>query len=64
MSTKTEPRPETATASVPPLCHVVCRCSPWLGLCGTRVVGIETLAPIECVVCAEMEGGPCPRCGV
>ena len=47
--------------------HIYCPCDPNLGLCGWDLTDyIEVEASDngdDCIVCAELDLAPCPRCG-
>ena len=46
--------------------HVVC-CNPEIALCGSDVSGTPWVDQDEeatCVVCHDLEGQPCPSCGL
>lgn len=44
--------------------HRYCGCNDSVGLCGKALSGrYRPGVPIDCVVCASLRDGPCPRCG-
>lgn len=46
--------------------HVVC-CNTEIALCGSDVAGTPWVGQGQettCVVCRDLEGKPCPRCGL
>ena len=58
---------DATTGTGEPLDHIYCPCDPNLGLCGYDLTGyteVEAFASDdECIVCADLELAPCPRCG-
>jgi hypothetical protein len=46
--------------------HIVCLCTPEISLCGRKMPDSALLDleenEVECVVCAELDGEPCPKC--
>lgn len=45
------------------LTHVVYHCHPNLALCGTDVTAMVVRQTAhDCVVCVDLDGGPCRRC--
>lgn len=47
--------------------HIICICAPDVALCGADRTGVPERpydpASITCVVCADLDHLPCPRCG-
>ncbi|MET4670773.1 hypothetical protein [Streptomyces sp. PvR018] len=65
MNTSLAPAPVKATNGGSDLDHIYC-CDPDLALCGTDVSDVPEIdadSDINCVVCADLDGGPCsPNC--
>jgi len=60
------PEPITSQAAADDETHVVC-CNPDTALCGTDVADgswVEDDVETTCVVCRDLEGQDCPRCGL
>ncbi|MET9081413.1 hypothetical protein ABZX77_05830 [Streptomyces sp. NPDC004237] len=60
------PEPVTSRDTADDETHVVC-CNREVALCGTDVADLPWVGDEEeatCVVCRDLEGQPCPRCGL
>lgn len=68
--TAVSPAPDLADTSTDDddLNHYFCSCSPYKGLCGADLTGLDIIDLDEgiehdCIVCVHMEEQACERCG-